>query len=219
MRDEIPKDLSAEPQPIIKSCDGEKQRRGARRRKRGVGVMRSERKEVSESQETEWMEEEEKTYISRCDEQVQRRRRGRPTQGSDQEKDVFVQFGDSSRCQTSEALDGCMARPVIRVELIHLSSPCVGCNVDYSLRGRWRDRGERERESKRNHSAEAPTTGSNHLASTAAPTAPPNAQPCWRRSTSSQIMQHLWIVMASNCWLCRCAPHACLRSCRILVFG
>lgn len=57
------------------TADNQKLRCGER------GVMGGKRKAVSESWGTEWMEEEEKTYIRRCDEQVQRRRGGPADRG------------------------------------------------------------------------------------------------------------------------------------------
>lgn len=169
------------------------------------------------------MEEEEKTYIRHCDEQVQRRRGGQTAEGLIKRKMSLFNL------ETLPAAK--RARLWIAAWLVLWSgpsrfifparssfSPCVGCKVDYSLEGR---RGGVAK--KRNHAAEAPTTGSNHPASTAALTASSNA---WHMMETLHfkpdyavfLTPRCRIVMAWNCWLCQRA-HARMRSLRLFVLG
>lgn len=111
---------------------------------------------------------------------------------------------------------------MIRAEQIHLSSPLVF----QPLRGlqSWlQSRGKEGGGKERNPAAEAPTTGSNHPASTAALTASSNA---WHMMETLHfkpdyavfLTPRCRIVMAWNCWLCHRA-HACMRSLRLFVLG
>lgn len=87
---------------------------------------------------------------------------GKATEGLIKRKMSLFNLETLPAAKRAGLLGGCAACPVIRGEQIHLSSPCVGCKVDYSLERR------RAKKKKRNHAAEAPTTGSNHSASAAA---------------------------------------------------
>lgn len=167
------------------------------------------------------MEEEEKTYIRHCDEQVQRRRGGQTAEGLIKRKMSLFNLetlpaAKRARLWTAAWLVLWSGPSRFIFPARSSFSPCVGCKVDYSLEGR---RGVAKKEitlPKLQQLVQIIL----HLQLLLQPLQMLGTW--WKRSTSSQIMQSFYprcrIVMAWNCWLCHRA-HACMRSLRLFVLG